>query len=73
MRLIGFVNEGADIKKILDHIGEPSVPPKLSQARGPPLWDTDDAAQSEVFDAGPDWAIERQISPEVQFDQSVKG
>lgn len=30
MRLIGFVNEGADIKKILDHIGEPSVPPKLS-------------------------------------------
>ncbi len=30
MRLIGFVNEGADIKKILDHIGEPSVPPKIS-------------------------------------------
>ena len=30
-----------------------------------------DAAQSEVFDAGPNWAIERQISPEVQFDQSV--
>jgi len=73
MRLIGFVNEGADIKNILDHIGKPSVPPKLSQARDPPLWDNGDAAQSEVFDAGPDWAIERQISLEVQFDQSVNG
>ena len=73
MRLIGFVNEGADIKKIFDHIGEPSVPPKLSQDRDPPLWDTGDAAQSKVFDAEPDWAIERQISPEVQFDQSENG
>jgi len=27
----------------------------------------------EYKDAGPDWAIERQISLEVQFDQSVKG
>jgi hypothetical protein len=71
MRLIGFVNEGAEIKKILDHIGEPSAPPKISQARDPPLWDTGDAAQIEVFDAGPDWASEQQISPDVQFDQSV--
>ncbi len=34
----------------------------------PSLWNTGDAAQSEVFDAfdaGPDRAIERQISPEV--------
>jgi hypothetical protein len=54
MRLIGFVNEGADIKKILDHIGKPSVPPKLSQACDLPLWDNGDAAQSEVFDAEPD-------------------
>ena len=73
MRLIGFVNEGAEIKKILDYIGEPSAPPKISLARGPPLWDTGDAAQIEVFDAGPEWAIERQISPDVQFDQSVNG
>jgi hypothetical protein len=54
-----------------DHL-EPSTPPKISLARGPPLWDAGDAAQIEVFDAGPDWAIERQISPaDVQFDQSV--
>ena len=48
-----------------------STPPKISQARGPTLWDADDAVQIEVFDAGPDWAIEQQISPAVQFDQSL--
>ena len=71
MRLIGFVNEGAEVKKILDYIGEPSTLPKIGQARGPLLWDACDAAQIEVFDAGLDWAIEQQISPDVQFDQSV--
>jgi len=40
-------------------------------APGPPLWDACDAAQVGVFDAGPDWAIEQQISRDVQFDQSV--
>jgi hypothetical protein len=40
-------------------------------APGPPLWDACDAAQVEVFDAGLDWAIEQQISRDVQFDQSV--
>jgi len=55
MRLIGFVNEGAEIKKILDYIGEPSTPPKISQARSQPLWDAGEAAQIEVFDAGPDY------------------
>ena len=53
-----------------DHL-EPSTPPKISLASGPPLWDACDAAQVEVFDAGPDWAIEQQISRDVQFDQSV--
>ena len=71
MRLIGFVNEDAEIKKILDYIGESSTPPKISQARGSPFWDAGDAEQIEVFDNGPDWASEQQISPDVQFDQSV--
>ena len=73
MRLIGFVNECAEIKKILDHIGEPSASPKISQSRDPPLWDSGDAAQIEVFDTGSDWAIEQQISPDVRFDQNVNG
>ena len=53
MRLIGFVNEGAEVKKILDYIVEPSTSPKISQARGPPLWDAGEAAQPEVFETGP--------------------
>jgi hypothetical protein len=35
------------------------------------LWDAGEAAQPEVFDAGPDWDIEQQTGPAVQFDQSV--
>jgi hypothetical protein len=37
MRLIAFITEGMQIKKILDHIGVDSEPPHISPARGPPL------------------------------------
>jgi hypothetical protein len=39
-----------------------------SQARKSPLWNACDAAQIDVFDVGSEWTIERQISPDVQFD-----
>jgi hypothetical protein len=39
MRIIAFVTEAASIVKILSHIGEPSQPPEISPARGPPQWD----------------------------------
>jgi hypothetical protein len=35
--LIEFVNDGAEIRKILDYIGIEPIPPKISKARGPPL------------------------------------
>jgi len=35
------------------------------------LRDASDAAQIEVYDAGPDWAIEQQISPGDLFNQSM--
>jgi hypothetical protein len=35
MRRISFINDGAEIRKILDHIGVKSSPPKISQAHGP--------------------------------------
>jgi hypothetical protein len=38
MRLIAFITEGMQIRKILDHIGVDSEP-RISPARGPPLWD----------------------------------
>ena len=37
MRLIAFITEGTQIRKILDHIGVYSEPPHISPARGPPL------------------------------------
>ena len=39
MRLIGFITEGTKIRRILDHIGVDSELPRISQARGPSLWD----------------------------------
>ena len=39
MRLIAFITEGAQIKRILEHIGVDSEPPHISPARGPPLRD----------------------------------
>jgi hypothetical protein len=55
MRLITFITEGTQIRKILDHIGVDSEPPQISPARGPPLWDDcdaqlDDGAQIEPAD-----------------------
>ena len=43
IHLIGFMTEGAQIRRILDSIGVDSEPPRVWQARGPPLWDDSDA------------------------------
>jgi hypothetical protein len=39
MRIIAFIDEGEAIRKILLHLGEPTAPPPLAPARGPPLWE----------------------------------
>jgi hypothetical protein len=39
MRMIAFITEGPVIREMLDQPGEPSSPPRLAPARGPPLWD----------------------------------
>jgi hypothetical protein len=76
MRLIAFITEGVQIRKILDHIGVDSEPPHISPARGPPLWDdcgdaqTDDGAHIE-----PDWATDwdgaAQAAPDCEVDQRI--
>lgn len=68
--LITFINDGAEIRKILDHIGVESNPPKISKARGPPLWDACDAEPLEHFDAGLD-SDAVQHWPDEDVDQSV--
>ena len=72
MRLIAFTTEGAQIRKILDHIGVDSELPHIAPARGPPLWgdcdaQTDDGAQIEP--AG--WDLAAQPATDYEIDQRV--
>ena len=72
MRLIAFITEGTQIRKILDHIGVDSEPPHISPARGPPLWDdcdaqTDEGAQNEPAD----WVLAAQPAPDFEVDQRI--
>ncbi len=55
MRLIAFITEGVQIRKILDHIGVDSEPPHISPARGPPLWDDCDAQTDDGVDQRINW------------------
>ena len=38
MRIIAFITFSADIHKILEHIGVDTQAPRITPARGPPLW-----------------------------------
>jgi hypothetical protein len=66
MRIIAFINEAATVKKILDHIGESTQPPRIAPARGPPLWE---AAGAESVGNEPLWDASTQPGPEIEFDQ----
>ncbi len=59
MRLIAFITEGTQIRKILDHIGVDPDPPQISSARGPPLRDyRGDAQMGEGAQIEPGWATD---------------
>jgi hypothetical protein len=46
MRIIAFITAGAEVKKIQGHLGVDSRPPRITPARGPPLWDQQDVADT---------------------------
>jgi hypothetical protein len=75
MRLIAFITEGVQIRKILDHIGVDSEPPHIAPARGPPLWDDCDAQTDEGVQIEPDWATDwdgaAQPAPDFEVDQRI--
>ena len=71
MRLIAFITEGVQIRKILDHIGVASEPPHISPARGPPLWDESDAHVGEGVVAEPDWDMAAQAAPDYEVDKRI--
>ena len=43
MRILAFITEGVQIRRILEHIGVDALAPPIAPARGPPLWDECDA------------------------------
>ena len=69
MQIIAFVTDASTIQKILGHIGEPTQPPTISPARGPPLWETEIA--SEQVCSVPQWDMVAQAEPEFQYDQRI--
>lgn len=62
MRIIAFIDDPSEVKKILTHLGEPTAPPKPAPARGPPLWEA----------AGPGGDDDPlQPIPAFEFDQRI--
>jgi hypothetical protein len=64
IRVIAFITDASTIRDILVHLGEPTAPPRIAPARGPPLWNLPDAGPA-TFDPQP--------APEYAFDQRVTG
>jgi hypothetical protein len=71
MRLIAFITEGTQIRRILDHIGVDSEPPHISPARGPPLWDDCDSYVGEGVTAELDWDLSAQPTPDYEVNQRI--
>jgi hypothetical protein len=65
MRLIAFVTDPPAVKSILTHLGEPTTPPQVARARGPPLWEQ----APEPMGA---WVEAPAPVPEFVFDQRVR-
>ncbi len=68
MRIIAFITEPRTVRQILDHLGEPSRPPRFAPARGPPLWEVVAAAPPAAND--PRWEQDQPL-PEIEFDQRL--
>jgi len=65
MRIIALVTELGAVQRILKHLDEPTQPPRLAPARGPPGWDQDfDTREGGMF------ALSEPL-PDYEFDQRV--
>jgi hypothetical protein len=69
MRSIAFITAPSTIRRILEHLGEPTRPPRFAPARGPPLWEAAAAAPRAGND--PRWEQAAQPLPEIAFDQRL--
>ncbi len=66
MRIITFITEGAEVRKILEHIGVDAQPPRIT-----PLWDGCDALQPDGTDVEPDWDLSARCAPDYPIDQRI--
>ena len=64
MRLIAFITDAPTVRDILAHLGEPTAPPRIAPARGPPLWEWPRAGQRDIDPQAPP-------APDYEFDQRV--
>jgi hypothetical protein len=70
MRIIAFITFSADIHKILEHIGVEPEAPRITPARGPPLWEDCGAQEKgEGVEALPDWDLANQSPSDYPDDQ----
>ena len=65
MRIIAFITAGPTMRDILDHLGEPTAPPRIAPVRGPPLWEATDAEHDPAADPL------LQPAPAFEFDQRI--
>jgi len=64
MRIIAFITEAPSINAMLIQLGEPTTPPEVAPARGPPLWDP-------AAEPLPEWGDSPAPVPELVFDQRL--
>ena len=69
MRIIAFITDAGTVRKILDYLGEFTLPPRVASARGPPLWEA--AMASEQAGNDPEWDMSAEPEPAFEFDQRI--
>jgi hypothetical protein len=65
MRIIAFITAAPTVRDILGHLGEPTTPPRIAPARGPPLWEAVDPEHDPAAD------LLLQPAPAFEFDQRL--
>ncbi len=65
MRIIAFITDAPTVRDILGHLGEPTAPPRIAPARGPPLWEAADPEHDPAADPRLPYA------PAFEFDQRL--
>ena len=63
--IIAFLADPVAVRAILAHLGEPTAPPRIAPARGPPLWEAADAEHNPAADPL------LQPAPAFEFDQRI--